>query len=37
MRSRGCRTASVQSNKIAECVYVAVGFRDLGQILEYVP
>lgn len=24
-------------NKIAERVYVAVGFRDLGQILEYVP
>jgi predicted GNAT family acetyltransferase len=35
--ARGCRTASVQSTKMAERVYAAVGFRDLGQILEYVP
>jgi GNAT superfamily N-acetyltransferase len=35
--ARGCRTASVQSTEMAERVYAAVGFRDLGQILEYVP
>jgi ribosomal protein S18 acetylase RimI-like enzyme len=35
--ARGCRTASVQSTKMAERVYAAGGFRDLGQILEYVP
>jgi GNAT superfamily N-acetyltransferase len=34
---RGCRTASVQSTEAAERVYAAVGFRDLGRILEYVP
>jgi predicted GNAT family acetyltransferase len=36
-RTRGCRTASLQSTEIAERVYAAVGFRDLGRILEYVP
>jgi len=36
-RSRGCRTASLQSTAMAERVYAAVGFRDLGRILEYVP
>jgi GNAT superfamily N-acetyltransferase len=36
-RARGCRTASVQSTEMAERVYAAVGFRDLGRILEYVP
>lgn len=36
-RARGCQTASVQSTEIAERVYAAVGFRDLGRILEYVP
>ena len=36
-RDRGCRTASLQSTEIAERVYAAVGFRDLGRILEYVP
>jgi ribosomal protein S18 acetylase RimI-like enzyme len=36
-RGRGCRTASLQSTEIAERVYAAVGFRDLGRILEYVP
>jgi ribosomal protein S18 acetylase RimI-like enzyme len=36
-RARGCRTASVQSTPIAEGVYAALGFRDLGQILEFVP
>jgi ribosomal protein S18 acetylase RimI-like enzyme len=35
--ARGCRTASVQSTEMAERVYAAVGFRDLGLILEYVP
>jgi len=35
--SRGCRTASVQSTEMAERVYAAVGFHDLGLILEYVP
>jgi ribosomal protein S18 acetylase RimI-like enzyme len=34
---RGCRTATLQSTAIAERVYAAVGFRDLGLILEYVP
>jgi ribosomal protein S18 acetylase RimI-like enzyme len=36
-RARGCRTASLQSTDIAERVYAALGFRDLGRILEYVP
>jgi predicted GNAT family acetyltransferase len=36
-RARGCRTASLQSTEMAERVYAAVGFRDLGRILEYVP
>ena len=36
-RDRGCHTASLQSTEIAERVYAAVGFRDLGRILEYVP
>jgi ribosomal protein S18 acetylase RimI-like enzyme len=35
--ARGCRTASLQSTAMAEGVYAAVGFRDLGRILEYVP
>lgn len=35
--ARGCRTASLQSTPAAERVYAAVGFRDLGRILEYVP
>jgi GNAT superfamily N-acetyltransferase len=34
---RGCSTASLQSTAMAERVYGAVGFRDLGRILEYVP
>jgi len=34
---RGCRTASVQSTPMAEGVYAAAGFRDLGRFLEYVP
>jgi ribosomal protein S18 acetylase RimI-like enzyme len=36
-RARGCQTASLQSTAMAEGVYAAVGFRDLGRILEYVP
>jgi GNAT superfamily N-acetyltransferase len=36
-RARGCRTASLQSTEMAERIYAAVGFRDLGRILEYVP
>lgn len=36
-RARGCRTASLQSTAMAERVYGAAGFRDLGRILEYVP
>ena len=33
---RGCRTASLQSTEMAERVYSAAGFRDLGRIFEYV-
>jgi GNAT superfamily N-acetyltransferase len=36
-RERGCQTASLQSTAMAEGVYAAAGFRDLGRILEYVP
>jgi ribosomal protein S18 acetylase RimI-like enzyme len=36
-RARGCQTASLQSTPMAEHVYGAAGFRDLGRILEYVP
>ena len=35
-RERGCTTASLQSTEMAEHVYAAVGFRDLGRFLEYV-
>jgi ribosomal protein S18 acetylase RimI-like enzyme len=35
--ARGSRTATLQSTAMAERVYAAVGFRDLGRILEYVP
>ena len=35
--ARGCVTASLQSTPVAERVYAAVGFRDLGRILEYSP
>jgi GNAT superfamily N-acetyltransferase len=34
---RGCETASLQSTPMAERLYAAAGFRDLGRILEYVP
>jgi ribosomal protein S18 acetylase RimI-like enzyme len=36
-RERGCATASLQSTPIAEGVYAALGFADLGRYLEYVP
>ena len=36
-RTRGCETASLQSTQMAERVYAAVGFNDLGRILEYAP
>lgn len=36
-RGRGCLTASLQATEMAERVYAAVGFRDLGRWLEYVP
>lgn len=32
---RGCVTASLQASEMAERVYAAVGFRDLGRIHEY--
>jgi ribosomal protein S18 acetylase RimI-like enzyme len=35
--ARGCRTASLQSSEMAERMYAALGFRDLGRFLEYVP
>ena len=35
--ARGCQTASLQSTEMAEGIYAALGFRDLGRILEYVP
>ena len=35
--ARGCATASLQATPMAEGVYAAVGFRDLGRILEYAP
>jgi ribosomal protein S18 acetylase RimI-like enzyme len=34
---RGCRTASLQATEMAERIYAAAGFRDLGRFLEYVP
>jgi GNAT superfamily N-acetyltransferase len=32
--ARGCSTASLQSTAMAERIYAAVGFRDLGRFLE---
>lgn len=34
---RGCSTASLQATSVAERVYAAVGFRDLGRFFEYLP
>jgi GNAT superfamily N-acetyltransferase len=36
-QARGCLTASLQATPMAERVYAAVGFRDLGQFLEFQP
>ncbi|MGN6166776.1 MAG: GNAT family N-acetyltransferase [Solirubrobacteraceae bacterium] len=36
-RARGCLSASLQATAMAEGLYAAAGFRDLGRILEYVP
>jgi ribosomal protein S18 acetylase RimI-like enzyme len=36
-RARGCRTASLQATAMAGRLYAAVGFRDLGRIVEYAP
>jgi hypothetical protein len=35
--ARGRETASLQASRMAESLYAAVGFRDLGRIVEYVP
>jgi ribosomal protein S18 acetylase RimI-like enzyme len=35
--ARGCQTASLHSTAMAERLCSAVGLRDLGRILEYVP
>jgi ribosomal protein S18 acetylase RimI-like enzyme len=35
-KSRGCTSATLQSTEMAERVYGALGFQDLGRILEYV-
>jgi GNAT superfamily N-acetyltransferase len=34
---RGLATATLQATEMAERVYAAVGFRDLGRFLEFVP
>jgi ribosomal protein S18 acetylase RimI-like enzyme len=34
-RARGCQTASLQATPMAERLYAAVGFRDLGRFVEY--
>lgn len=36
-RERGCTTASLQATAMAERVYAAAGFRDLGLLLELTP
>jgi ribosomal protein S18 acetylase RimI-like enzyme len=36
-RARGRRTASLQATAMAERLYAAIGFHDLGRILEFVP
>jgi ribosomal protein S18 acetylase RimI-like enzyme len=36
-QQRGCTTASLQATPAAEGVYRALGFRDLGRYVEYVP
>jgi ribosomal protein S18 acetylase RimI-like enzyme len=34
--ARGCTTASLQATPMAERLYAALGFQDLGRILEYI-
>lgn len=34
-RARGCQTASLQATPMAERLYAAIGFRDLGRFMEY--
>jgi GNAT superfamily N-acetyltransferase len=36
-KRRGCATASLQATPMAERMYTAIGFRDLGRILEFAP
>jgi ribosomal protein S18 acetylase RimI-like enzyme len=36
-RARGCATASLQATPVAARLYAAIGFRDLGCFLEFVP
>jgi ribosomal protein S18 acetylase RimI-like enzyme len=36
-RARGLRTATLQATAMAEGLYAALGFRDLGRILELAP
>ena len=36
-QARGCTTASLQATGMAERVYAAIGFRDLGRFLEFQP
>ncbi len=36
-RDRGSQTASLQSTPMAERMYAALGYRDLGRMLEYGP
>jgi ribosomal protein S18 acetylase RimI-like enzyme len=36
-RDRGCTTVSLQATPMAERLYAALGLRDLGRYLEYVP
>ena len=35
--ARGCTTVTLQATEMAEGVYAAAGFGDLGRIFEYVP
>jgi ribosomal protein S18 acetylase RimI-like enzyme len=35
-RDRGCTSASLQATPVAEGIYRAVGFRNLGRFIEYV-
>jgi ribosomal protein S18 acetylase RimI-like enzyme len=34
-RERGCRTTTLQATPMAEGLYAAIGYRDLGRFLEY--